>query len=152
MPRLINPSVFRFPADDCDSTLVSVMMPLDASFSKVYEAIQRACQDVGLHCNCADDMWEDSVLIQDIFSLLYRSSIVVVDFSNKNANVMYETGIAHTLGREVVPISQSLDYVPFDLRQHRVLEYLPNNEGLAEMQAKLTKRLKTIVSRGDKQP
>jgi hypothetical protein len=67
-----------------------------------------------------------------------------VDFTEKNPNVMYETGIAHTLGKHVVPITQSLDDVPFDMRHHRVLKYLPNGEGLDALQRALTDRLVTI--------
>ena len=78
--------------------------------------------------------------------MLVRSSIVVVDFSTRNPNVMYETGIAHTLGRPVVPISQSADDVPFDLRHHRFLKYHPNGEGLAALEAKLTVRLKDLAA------
>ena len=60
---------------------------------------------------------------------------------------MYETGIAHTLGRPVVPISQSVDDVPFDLRHHRFVKYLPNGEGLASLEGILTERLKTLSAR-----
>jgi hypothetical protein len=95
-------------------------------------------------CVRVDDIWEDSVIIQDIFSLIFRSHVVVVDFTSKNPNVMYETGIAHTLGKHVVPISQSLDDVPFDIKHHRVLKYLANGEGLAAMSAKLTERLRQV--------
>lgn len=66
---------------------------------------------------------------------------MVVDFTGKNPNVMYETGIAHTLGKHVIPISQSLADVPFDMQHHRVLKYLPNREGLAALEAKLSRKL-----------
>jgi hypothetical protein len=123
------------------------MMPFDAAFTPVYAAIQRSCGDAGLRCVRADDIWQETAVVQDVFSLLVRSHIVVVDFSGRNPNVMYETGIAHTLGRPVIPISQSLDDVPFDLRHHRVLKYLPNVEGLTSMHATLTERLKTLSRR-----
>src|SRR3989475_11243055 len=95
----------------------------------------------------ADDIWQETAIIHDVFSLLFRSRIVIADFSRRNPNVMYETGIAHTLGRPVIPLSQSLDDVPFDVRHHRVLTYLPNTEGLTSMQAVLTERLKTLTRR-----
>jgi len=70
---------------------------------------------------------------------------VVVDFSGKNSNVMYETGIAHTLGKHVVPITQAMADVPFDLQPHRALVYLGNAEGIAAMKKELSKRLATLV-------
>jgi hypothetical protein len=86
-------------------------------------------------------MWDESTIIQEIFNLIFRASVVVVDFSQKNPNVMYETGIAHTLGKHVVPITQSIDDVPFDIRHHRVLRYFANNEGLAKLSDDLFKKL-----------
>jgi hypothetical protein len=82
--------------------------------------------------------------VQDIFELIYRSSIVIVDFSGRNPNVFYEAGIAHTLGKNVIPITQSIDDIPFDLRHHRVLKYLNNSEGLQELKRSLEKRLKVL--------
>ena len=65
----------------------------------------------------------------DVFTLLYQADIVIDDFSGSNPNVMYETGIAHTLGKIVIPIVQNIGAdVPFDMRHHRVLEYLSNQE------------------------
>lgn len=141
------PSVFRIPAEGVSRDLVSVMMPFSPHFSPVYEAIKGACRSALLRCQRADDIWEDSTIIQDIFTLIFTSNIVVVDFSEKNPNVMYETGIAHTLGKHVIPITQSMDDVPFDLKQHRVLKYLSNGEGLAKLETSLSQRLLTIVDR-----
>ena len=44
-------------------------------------------------------------MIQEVFNLLVRSRIVVVDLSGRNSNVVYDTGIAHTLDRTVVPLA-----------------------------------------------
>jgi hypothetical protein len=121
------------------------MMPLRAEFAPVFKAIRRACKTTGLRCLRADDIWEESAIVQDIFNLIFRAQVVVVDFTGKNPNVMYETGIAHTLGKHVVPISESLDDVPFDLTHHRVLKYLPNDEGLKQLEGRLATRLRQVA-------
>ncbi len=90
-------------------------------------------------------MWEDATIIQDVFALIYRARIVVVDFTGRNPNVFYETGIAHALGKPVVPITQSPDDVPFDVRHHRYLRYTLDAEGLQELTLKLTSRLRTLA-------
>jgi hypothetical protein len=136
------PYVFQTPDGYVELDLVSVMMPLSMEFTKVHEAIKRAASECGLRCLRADDIWEDTTIVQDIFSLIFHSQVVVVDFTGKNSNVMYETGIAHTLGKHVVPISQSLEDVPFDMRHHRVLKYLPNAEGLRKLASDLTAKLR----------
>ncbi len=138
------PNVFKVPDDKPQDDLVSVMMPFEKSFDPVHSSIRGAAESAGYRCQRVDDLWEDSVVVQDVFSLVFRSRVVVVDFTGKNANVFYETGIAHTLGKLVVPVSQSLDDVPFDLRHHRVLKYLPNAEGLAAFQDSLARRLSNL--------
>ena len=139
-----SPNVFEIPDVSADDRLVSVMMPFAAEFSPVYESIKRACKDADFHCQRADDIWEHSILIQDIFRLIFTSRIVISDFSHRNPNVMYETGIAHTLGKTVVPITQDAKDVPFDIAHHRVLSYLPNSEGLAKLTVELTRKLQSL--------
>lgn len=143
----ILPLVFDIPEDPTIDKCVSVMMPFSTEFNTVMEKIREACSNVGMSCKRADDFWKNSFIIQDIFELIYRSKIVIVDFSNKNSNVFYEAGIAHTLGKEVIPIAQNIDDVPFDLRPHRILTYLNNNEGLEDLRVNLEKRLKILKNK-----
>jgi hypothetical protein len=138
------PNVFSVPDTTVEPDLVAVMMPINAGFAPVYTAIKSACDMARFRCLRADDIWEDSAIIQDIFNLVFRAQIIVVDFTAKNPNVMYETGIAHTLGKTVIPISQSMDDVPFDLKHHRVLTYLRNGEGLAALTDALHRRIAYI--------
>jgi hypothetical protein len=141
------PSVFRTPTDSLQSNLVSVMMPFSSEFNAVYETISMACENSNLECKRADNIWDDSIIIQDIYSLIYRSKIVVCDFSGKNPNVFYEAGIAHSLGRAVIPIVQNQDDIPFDLSLHRYIPYLNNAEGLQKLVMDITPRLKTLMSK-----
>ena len=90
----------------------------------------------------------ESEIIQDIFSLLYRSRVVVCDFSEQNPNVFYEAGIAHTLGRAVIPIVRDGEDVPFDLRHHRYLEYKTDADGLGQLADGIEKRLGSLLKIG----
>lgn len=139
------PSVFQIPEGSIESDLVAVMMPFRREFDGVFAAIKEACLVVKMRGVRADDIWESSTFIQDIFSLIYRAQVVVVDFTGKNPNVMYETGIAHTLGKHVVPITQSIDDIPSDMNHHRALKYLGNSEGLVGLTSQLAKRLRYVA-------
>ena len=90
--------------------------------------------------------------MQDIFALIYRSNIVVCDFTGKNPNLFYEAGIAHVLGKHVVPITQQPDDVPFDLRHHRYSTYLANGEGLEVLTGTLAERFATLTGRPPARP
>jgi hypothetical protein len=139
-----SPDVFTLPELDPEDDLVSVMMSFDNIHLAVFGAIQAACTSRSLKCKRADDVWEETVLVQDIFELIFRSRVVISDFTGKNPNVMYETGIAHTLGKTVIPIAQSVDDVPFDLRHHRCLIYRPDRTGLAELTESLKRKFATM--------
>ena len=144
---IFSTNLFQVPSEPLEHDLISVMMPFEMEFSATYEAIKNASSHACLRCIRADDIWDHSTVIQDVFSLIFRSFIVVCDFSGKNPNVLYEAGIAHTLGRHVVPITQFEGDVPFDLRHHRFLKYLNNDEGLAKLTSDLAKRLSTLATK-----
>lgn len=140
------PQVFAVPhSTHVQHDLVAIMMPFGAAFTRIHEAIRNACSQASLRCKRADDIWANSTIIQDIVDLIFVAEIVVVDFTGKNPNVMYETGIAHTLGKHVVPITQSIEHVPSDLQSHRVLQYYSNHEGLERLTSELTARLLTLT-------
>lgn len=143
------PEIFKIPEKPQDPRLISVMMPFSSAFSGTYEAVKRVADYMQLECLRADDIWDNSTFMQDIFDLIFRSRVVVVDFSGRNPNVMYETGIAHTLGKIVIPITQSIGDIPSDLGHHRALKYLPNDEGFRALSNDLYKRLKVVMASAD---
>lgn len=147
MTLTIAPEVFKVPTSKRDPSLVALMMPFDTRYNAVSDAIKEAATSLSLDCKRVDDIWEDSTIIQDVFNLIFASAFVVCDFSERNSNVFYESGIAHTLGRTVIPIVQDIRDIPSDLKQHRAIKYLPNNEGLLKLKADITKRMKSLKAR-----
>lgn len=145
-PRRVRPRVFTIADPEAvEPTLVSVMMPFAPEFNAVYQAIQEAVAEVGLRCRRADDIWENPAIMQDVVSLIDRSQVVICDCSGRNANVFYEAGIAHTLGREVIIVTQADTDIPFDLRHLRYVRYLNNGEGRADLKARIIPRLSQFV-------
>jgi hypothetical protein len=142
------PSVFRFPVERLrEADLVAVMMPFDTRFDPVYDALRQAATDAGLRCQRGDDIWDHDHIMDDVISLIWRARIVISDFTKRNPNVFYETGIAHSLGRDVIQITQATDDVPFDLRSIRSLLYLPNGEGLRLLRTQAAGRLRDLAAR-----
>ncbi|GAB2564407.1 hypothetical protein [Spirosoma aerophilum] len=137
------PQVFQIPNSPQNEKLVSVMLPF--KLGATFDAIKKACDDLSLDCKKADDIWVNTTFIQDIFELIFTSHVVIADFTDKNPNVFYEVGIAHTLGKTVIPITQSIADVPSDLGHHRALKYLPNEQGYKDLTAELKKRLLTLM-------
>ena len=144
---VFSPMVFNVPGEKPTLNLISVMMPFVESMRDVYDTIKSAAAATGYECKRADDIWDNSTVIQDVFSLIFQSYIVVCDFTDKNPNVFYEAGIAHTLGKHVVPTTQNPEHIPFDLRHHRYAQYLNNTEGRAALQRELEHRLNVLAKK-----
>lgn len=129
---------------------VAVMMPFKRQFNPVYEAIKGACSVQHIEALRVDEIYKPTKIIDDVFSAISQSQLVICDLTKRNANVLYETGLAHALNQDVILITQNIDDVPFDLRQFRVIEYLPNQEGLAKLTEDLQQTIRdTLASRSD---
>ena len=79
-------------------------------------------------------------------ALIKRSRVVICDCTDKNPNVFYEAGIAHTLGREVILIAQSKNDIPFDLGHLRYLPYEDNAKGREQLAEQLKQRIQTLLA------
>lgn len=143
-PSRYAPQSFIEANANVESDLVALIMPFDKAFNSVNDALKAACADAGYRALRPDDIWEKSTIMDEIINLLYRAVIVVADFTGRNPNVMYETGVSHTLGKLVIPISQTLDDIPFDVAHHRILHYSPTRTGLFDLQQRLSSKLSRV--------
>ncbi|MBO3276458.1 hypothetical protein [Pseudomonas schmalbachii] len=142
------PSVFQLDSpQSVNPDLLSAMMPF-AGFDAVWGAIQRAATANGMRSDRADNRWDHPAIIQDVVALIDQAAIVVCDCTGKNPNVFYEMGIAHTLGKEVVIITQSAADIPFDIAHLRHIRYHDNEQGTQQLEAELSARLRTLRDQG----
>jgi len=139
-------TVFGIPVSRPEPDRIAVMMPFGAAFNAVWDALRAIAVEGGWTCQRADDIWEDSVVVNDVVRLIARSKVVICDLTNRNANVFYEAGMAHALGRDVILITQAEQDVPFDLAHYRYVKYLGNSEGLAQLRVALLPRLRSLMS------
>ncbi|OHC27071.1 MAG: hypothetical protein A2Y50_03360 [Pseudomonadales bacterium RIFCSPLOWO2_12_59_9] len=138
------PTVFQLETPQrVNPDLLSAMMPF-AGFNAAWEAIQRAATANGMQSGRADNRWDYPAIIQDVVALIDQAAIVVCDCTGKNANVFYEMGIAHALGKEVVIITQNPADIPFDIAHLRHIRYLGNDQGVQQLETDLTARIRTL--------
>ncbi len=141
-----SPTVFRLPHSQVvDANLISAMMPFTGG-DAVWSAIKQVAEANLMTAHRADSIWEHPEIIQDIVALIDRSAVIIGDCTGRNANVFYEIGIAHALGKEVILITQNPEDIPFDLVHLRNIRYHNNGEGIERLKAELTGRLGTIRS------
>lgn len=91
-----------------------VIMPFSAPWSsRVFKIIRTIVEAEGFTCRRADDYY-GRVVLDDVWKRLNEAAFVLADLTLENPNVYYELGIAHTLGKEIIPIIQSQSRIPFD--------------------------------------
>lgn len=130
-----------------DERLCFVLMPFRPPFDEIYaDHIKPTVERLPLDSRRADDIYGVRPIMEDIWEQLCRSRVVVADLTGRNPNVFYEVGIAHTLGKPVVLIAQSMDDVPFDLRHHRVIVYGYTPPGARKLEEALERTLRSVVS------
>lgn len=113
-------------------TDVFVLMPFHEKMSPIFDDhIRKVCDSLELSVKRADDIFGSSKIIEDIWELIVNSKIIIADCTGKNPNVFYELGIAHTLGKDVIIITQSPEDIPFDISHIRYIkyEYTPRGMG-----------------------
>ena len=106
------------------SNLCFVIMPFTPEYESVYrQLIKPAAEPFGLKVLRAADIYSPGVITEQIRAAIHQSVICIADVTGKNPNVLYEVGIAHTLDKPTILLTQSVEQIPFDLRAFRVVIY-----------------------------
>jgi hypothetical protein len=107
-----------------------IAMPFAEEFNSVYvEAIKPALIRAGYNPVRADYIHRPGDIMDQMIQHIHNASIFVADITNLNANVMYEIGMADTLGKPLVLIWESdqmgeiKDKLPFDIGHRRIIKY-----------------------------
>src|SRR5262249_34564754 len=107
-----------------DTLLCFVLMPFDPKFQPLYEDhIKPTVDGAGLRCQRWDDVVGTRQITLDIWERINRSRFLIAELTEQNPNVFYELGLAHALSKDVILLTQSMDFVPFDLRIIRCIVY-----------------------------
>ncbi len=143
----VNP-IFNARDFETQDTMCFVLMPFSQTwstriYSKILVPIIKKCS---LEPVRADNLFGHDVM-EDIWSAINSASIIVADVTGRNPNVFYELGIAHTLGKSVIVITQDKSDVPFDIQRLRFIEYADNQDGYEILESKLSKFLLSYTSK-----
>ena len=102
-----------------------VIMPFSEKWSpKVFDKMIRpAIVESGLECVRGDTLIRIGDMTGNIWAELLHAGIVVADVSALNANVYYELGLAHGLGKHVFILKQKGSKIPADFAGAHYYEY-----------------------------
>lgn len=165
--RLSKPELFETVSDkafklsskaDDSSTLFTsssnfcfALMPLSEFFDQVYrEIIKPVVISNGLEVLRADEIFSPGPIMEQIRASIQQSRFCIADITGKNPNVLYELGIAQTLGKPTVLLAQDINDVPFDLRNNRFIIYhLRNTQYIEKAKTELNNTIQHVLG-GDR--
>jgi hypothetical protein len=122
--------------------LAFTLMPFREPWSdRIWKIIQGECAKKSFQVVRADDLYGHDIM-EDIWMSILQARVLIADITNRNPNVFYELGIAHTIGKRVILLTQNIQDIPFDLNRYRHVIYQDNAEGYE----KLVRGLKNMLS------
>lgn len=126
---------------------IFMIMPFAEAFRPIYhEVVRRLCQELRLTVIRGDEFTStQGSVIEEVWSALNNCKFVIAEITGGNDNVYYELGIAHTLNKPAILITQAQkpEDVPFDIRHLRYIAY----EDSAAGHARLYERLREAIMR-----
>lgn len=120
-----------------------VLMPFDDDFNDIYQlGIKQSCEDAGAYCERVDEQIFNESILDRIYNQISKADIVIADLTKRNANVFYEVGYAHALGKTTILLTQNVDDIPFDLKHYPHIVY---DNKITKLKDELTTRIKWCV-------
>jgi len=121
------------------------LCPFSDPFNAIYsDHVCKSASTAGFTIDRADEIFGTEPIIDDIWQAINSSAVVIADVTGKNPNVMYEIGMAHTVGRPVIIMAQSMDDVPFDLKHYRCIIYEYTLRGCVDLEERLAGTLRFL--------
>lgn len=125
--QTVNP-IFGEPSRGSQFTSdIFMITPFRDEFNTIYQnIIKPVAAALNLTIKRGDDFTSLSgSIIDEVWAAINACRLVIVETTEENANVYYELGIAHTLGKPAILISQATDVddLPFDIRHLRFIIY-----------------------------
>ena len=142
---------FGRPKEPVEPLDVFVVMPFLKELEPVYnDHIQKVVMtELHLRAKRGDDFFSSHEIISDVWAGINAAKVIIADITGHNANVFYEIGLAHTVGKPVVLITRNLAAVPFDVNHFRVIFYENTKQGMQYFEQKLTKTLQETLGLRD---
>lgn len=121
------------------------LSPFKSPFNEIYaDHVAPIAKSLGLSIERADEIYGTQPIIEDIWESINVAELIIADVTEKNPNVLYEIGIAHTIGKPVLIITQDINDVPFDLKHYRCIIYDYNPRGCKRLEEEISKALSHI--------
>ena len=122
---------------------IFILMPFKAKLEAVYtKHLKKMAEELGLSMLRADELFSPRPFMEKVWDGICAAQLIVADCTERNPNVFYEIGIAHTVGKKVLLITRSDKDIPSDIQHFDYIQYDYDPEGVDA----LIQKLRTFLS------
>lgn len=142
---VVNP-IFQNRDTRTDENSVFIIMPFTEIWSNDIweEVIKPSVKELNMTPVRADDLYGANIM-EDVWQSILKASIIICDTTGRNPNVFYELGIAHTIGKKVILLTQKIEDIPFDLQAYRHIKYDTTLSGGTQLKENLKKHITELL-------
>lgn len=143
---VIEPGLRRTTGTQYKSDIL-VFMPFTDALRPVYDDhLKAVARRLRKTIKRGDDFFTTEEIIDDIWTALLETKVVIADCTGRNPNVFYELGLAHAVGKPTILITQNSDDIPFDLRHRRYVQYELTPRGMKLFEEELRATIKWAIA------
>lgn len=134
-----------------------IITPIGSSTSEIrrhidgviHSAIEPVLNELNYTLSVSHEVKESGSIKKEIIRDIYFSDLVIANLTEKNPNVMYEVALRHAIKKPIIHITENLSELPFDINDHRTIEYKNDMEGVVELKKELKKMIQVIERNPD---
>ena len=117
---------------------IFILMPFKAKLEAVYTRhLKKMAEELGLSMLRADELFSPRPFMEKVWDGICAAQLIVADCTERNPNVFYEIGMAHTVGKKVLLITRSSKDIPSDIQHFDYIQYDYDPEGVEALIQKL---------------
>lgn len=126
-------------------TCFAVMQFTD-EFDVLYrDVIRPVCESYGYKVVRGDDFYTSSQIMEDVTRSIRSAALIIANVTPDNANVFYEVGFAHAIGKPTILLSdRRRERLPFDISGFRTLFYDNTIGGKGAVETRLKQHLDAL--------
>ena len=131
------------PRDDHNLD-VFVLMPFRDGLAPIFRALKAVAQRHSLTIRRADSLAKPGSVVEHVWEEINNAEIVVADLTGANANVFYELGLAHAVGKPTILLSRSKLSGVFDVASLRQIRYQLSRSGLVKFKSEISEIFQAV--------
>lgn len=144
-----SPVKFRNMQANVQQPLCFAVMQFTPEYDVLYrDVIKPVCEQYGYKVVRGDDFTSSGQIMEDVIQSIREATLIIADVTPDNANVFYEVGYAHAIGKTTILLSdRKREKLPFDISGLRTLFYDNTIGGKSVVEDRLRQHLDALRAR-----